>query len=439
MIKRISTIAILTGAGQLLSILALKYISQHGTAEELKSMGEADSLIQFVISLIAAGLQSVAMRNIALSTDWKPEYLETQSARLSFGILVAVASSLALIKGNYGLFLIAPLLALSGDYALYGLGHPVAGAAVAFLRVALPYSLVIVAARYWPGALVEVYVGAVVVIYIITNLFISWYLRTPYFVRPRFRKLLLYLNSLPLGIVNLAIYFLGLGLLLIIPYFYHSNHVIAVAFVGLKVYVIYKGVLRIVHQAFLKDMIKDSVQLQVDQLSILLGISFAGSALIFPASFTNLLFGSKYSGDTLFFQLMALAALIYSLFLSMATSILLQRKDKQYATISGIAVVVTVTTVILLSGIRPNAESLGISLCVGETCWMAGLLWVCATKDIVRKRIVFLLPNMALLLAPLLCRYFFGDSQLYWFCGFGGFIIILLILHLRRFFSLPSI
>jgi hypothetical protein len=438
MIKRISTIAILTGAGQLLAIFALKYISQHGTAEELKSMGEADSLIQFIISLIAAGLQSVAMRNIALATDWHQEYRDTQSARLSFGILLAAAGVFGLVKGNYLIFLIAPLLALSGDYALYGLGHPVAGATVALLRVALPYSLVIVAARYWPGELVAVYVGAVVVVYALTNLFISRYLRTPWFILPRCRKLVLYLNSLALGIVNLSIYFLGLGLLLVVPYFYHDNHVIAVAFVGLKVYVIYKGVLRIVHQAFLKDMIKDSVQLQVDQLSILLGLCFAGSAIIFPVSFTNLLFGSKYGGDTLFFQLMAVAAFIYSLFLSMSTNVLLQRKDKKYAAISAAAVLVTMLSVAVLAEIRPRADSLGISLCLGETFWMAGLLWISASAAIVRKRVAFLLPNLAMLVVPVLCRYFFGDSPLYWFCGFGGFAIILLILHLKKFLLLAS-
>lgn len=437
MIRRISTIAVLTGAGQLLSIFALKYISQHGTAEELKSMGEADSLIQFMISLIGAGLQSVAMRNIALSADWRQEYLDTQSARVSFGILLALMSVLAAIKGNYVLFLIAPLLALSGDYALYGLGHPVVGASVALLRVALPYSLIVVAAMHWPSALVAVYAGAVAVVYAATNVFISWYLKVPYLILPRFRKLMLYLNSLPLGVVNLSIYFLGLGLLLIVPWFY-DNRVVAVAFVGLKVYVIYKGVLRIVHQAFLKDMIRDSVQLQVDQLSILLGITFAGSAIIFPASFTNLLFGTKYAGDLLFFRLMALAAFIYSLFLSMSTNVLLQRKDKKYAAISAAAVLVTMLAVMALSAIRPKADSLGISLCVGETFWMTGLLWVSANKEIVRKRVLFLLPNLALLVVPVSCRLFLGDSQLYWFCGFGGFAIILLILHLKKFLLLAS-
>src|ERR1700749_4299500 len=122
MIKRISTISILTGAGQLLAIFALKYISQHGLSEQLKAMGEADSLIQFIISLIGAGLQSVAMRNIALSEHWQQEYQDTQSARTCFGILLTGLGLLAFIKENYLLFILAPLFAWSGDYVLYALG-----------------------------------------------------------------------------------------------------------------------------------------------------------------------------------------------------------------------------------------------------------------------------------------------------------------------------
>src|SRR5580658_8476082 len=114
MIKRISIIAALTGAGQLLSIFALKYISQHGLTEQLKAMGEADSLIQFIISLIAAGLQSVAMRNITLSEHWQQEYRDTQSARACFGILLTGLCVLAFINKNYLLFLLAPLFAWSG-------------------------------------------------------------------------------------------------------------------------------------------------------------------------------------------------------------------------------------------------------------------------------------------------------------------------------------
>jgi hypothetical protein len=45
---------------------------------------------------------------------------------------------------------------------------------------------------------------------------------------------------------------------------------------------------------------------------------------------------------------------------------------------------------------------------------------------------------MAFLLIPFGLRSIFGDSQLYWFCGVGGFAIILLILHLKKFLLLAS-
>lgn len=421
----------------MLSIFALKYISQHGLTEQLKAMGEADSLIQFIISLIAAGLQSVAMRNITLSEHWQQEYRDTQSARACFGILLMGLCVLAFINKNYLLFLLAPLFAWSGDYALYALGFPVVGAIVALIRVAVPYSLMVLAARYRPDWLVGIYVGALTMVYLATNLFISYFLKTSYFILPRFKKLLLYLSSLFLGIVNISIYFLGLGVLLIVPYFY-DNQVVVIAFVGLKVYVIYKGVLRIVHQAFLKDMIKDAVQLQVDQLSILLGMSFAGSALIFPTSFTSFLFGSKYVGETGFFQLLAVSALIYSLFLSQATNILLQNRDKKYAVVSAGAALTTLALVAVLSRIWPTAESLAISLCIGESIWMLGILRVSASREGIWKRIVFIFTNLVFLIIPLCLRLLFGDSQIWWFCGFGAFTVLLLLLHLRKFLMLAS-
>lgn len=437
MIKRISIIALLTGTGQLVAIFALKYVSQHGPAEQLKGMGEADSLIQLIINLIGAGLQAVAMRNIALSEHWQQEYKDTQAARLSFSLLLTGLGLLAFIKGNYLLFMISPLLAWSGDYALYALGYPVMGAFISLIRVAIPYSLIVLATWYRSDMLVVVYVVSLAVVYLFTNLFISYYIGAPYFILPRFKKLFLYLNSLYLGIVTIAVYFIGLGLLLVVPYFY-SGQVVAVAFVGLKVYVIYKGVLRIVHQAFLKDMVKEGAQLQVDQLSILLGITFAGSAFIFPYSFTTFLFGSKYIGQIGFFQLLALAALIYSFFLSMATNVMLQKKDKKYAAISAVAALTTLTLVILLSRVWPKAESLAISLCLGESIWMIGLLRVSASREGIWKRVVFIFTNMAFLVIPVGLRLLFGDSQLYWFCGFGAFAVILLFLHLKKFLMLAS-
>src|SRR5690242_5118687 len=131
MLKRIFTIALLTGIGQLFIIFALKYISQNSTSEQVKAIGQIDTLILFTTNLVALGLQPAAMRNLALAKDWEQEYFNTQSARLTLGILIGLLSLLAFVNRYYLTFLIAPLLALSGDYALYGRGFPVKGAVIA--------------------------------------------------------------------------------------------------------------------------------------------------------------------------------------------------------------------------------------------------------------------------------------------------------------------
>src|SRR4026208_1846049 len=106
MLKRIFTIALITGTGQLFVVFALKYISQNSSPEQVKAIGQIDSLILFIMNLIALGLQPAAMRNLALTDDWKQEYLTTQSARLTLSIFIALFAFLAFTDQYYLAFLI---------------------------------------------------------------------------------------------------------------------------------------------------------------------------------------------------------------------------------------------------------------------------------------------------------------------------------------------
>src|SRR5690349_15966713 len=133
MIKRVALIAILTGIGQLVSIFSIKFTYQRISTEQSTSFAQIDSLLFLLLNLVGLGLQSAAMRNIAVLKDWKTEYEQTQSARLLFSILLLLAAAAAIFKAEYIMFIVAPLLALSGDYALYAIGKPVMGAVVACL------------------------------------------------------------------------------------------------------------------------------------------------------------------------------------------------------------------------------------------------------------------------------------------------------------------
>ncbi len=197
MLKRIAGIAVLTGIGQLISVFSIKYTSQFVSPSKLSSIAHIDALVSFLLSMIALGLQLSAMRNIALKKEWKEEYSATQTARLTLGLIVFIFGSLSFVKWEYSLFFLAPLFALSGDYALYAIGKPVTGAAIACLRLAIPYSSMLLAAYFQPNIVNYVFIGSWAFGYLLTNAIIAHVLNVKIFYLPKWRSLELYLRSLP--------------------------------------------------------------------------------------------------------------------------------------------------------------------------------------------------------------------------------------------------
>jgi O-antigen/teichoic acid export membrane protein len=432
MLRRIFVIGVLTGTGQLYSIFVLKFLSQHSSSKGLNQIAQLDSLLIFVMNVLAFGLQSAAIRDLALSPNWKKEYSSTQSARMAMGVMLMFGAVLAIVRQDYFIFLLAPILAWSGDYALYARGAPVVGAFISFLRQAIPFTFVLIAGFLSPGYLGLTYGVSILVIYVLTNLLINSYLKVGVVYKPRFKSLRLYIQSLELGVVAISLYFLGLGLILIAPYFYPAT-VVSTAFVGLKFYILFKGVLRMIHQAFVKEMTDERMCLKVDQLSIVVAFLLVGSALIFPASFISLFFGSKYVKEKDFFILLSLSAMIYSFFLSMATRSMLQKKDKKYSQITLIAALVTIFALILLSYFLRTATSIGISLIAGELTWMIGLVNIAASTREVKQRTLFAVMNFLPLVIPFSVWYFFGDTLVSYISGITLFGAILLLLHHEKF------
>ncbi|MBC7903972.1 MAG: hypothetical protein H7Y27_11140, partial [Gemmatimonadaceae bacterium] len=328
MLKRLFIISFFTGLGQAFSVWVLKTVARESSLEQTTGLAQADANLQLLLNIIALGLQSAAIRSIAVTENWQPIYRQTQSARLTLGLILLPLVFIDLGNPASLVFLIVPLLSLSGDYALYATGRPIAGSIVAFLRGVIPYSIIILAVYFEPGAVVWAFIAGLFLSYLLTDMYISKLLGVPFFVRPDLRSLYLYLRSLLLGVVGISLYFIGLGLLLIIPYFYKEE--VTVAFVALKFYLIFKGVLRIIHQAFVKEMLNDITCLRVDELSMIGSVAFLGSVVIFPDSFISFFFGSQFLADREFFYLLAISAVVYSFVLSMTTRFLLEKIDKSY-------------------------------------------------------------------------------------------------------------
>jgi len=432
MLKRIFVIGLFTGAGQLFSILVLKFVSQHGSLLKLNEIGQLDSLVFFIMNIVAFGLQSATIRNIALSHNWKEDYHNTQSARLTLGLILMVVSLLALINKYYLVFLIAPVFALSGEYALYARGAAIFGAVVSFLRLTVSFSAVMLAVYFFPAYTGVAYAVALLSIYLITNYMICYFLKVPFFATPKLNSLKLYFQSFQLGLVTICLYFIGLGLIIVIPYFY-TNEIVAVTFIGLKFYVLYKGILRIIHQAFVKEMTDEVMCLRVDQLSIMIGFVLLGSVVLFPGSFITFFFGRQYLPETNYFLSLAIGAMIYSFFLSLSTRSLLQKKDRVYSIVTVIAFFVTLVSSVVLAFFWQTPLAIGVSICAGELTWMVGLYYISSNVQELKNRFVFALEIALLLAVPFGIRYFFGDVFLYYAIAFSVFSAILLILHHKKF------
>jgi O-antigen/teichoic acid export membrane protein len=432
MLKRLVIIGILTGIGQLFSLLTIKWIAQKSTVEEISQLGQVDSLYQLLLNIIALGLQSAAMRDIATTAHWEQDFKRVQSARFTMGLLLLPIGFFAFYNQAYGVFLLAPLMALSADYALYSLGFPVKGAFVSFCRTLIPYGLVLIAAFAFGGQITIYFLLGMMVAYIVTNLFINRSIRTEAFSPPAWSNFSLYVRTIPLGLVNLSFYVLGLGMLLIIPPFYGKTEIV-VAIIGLKIHTIVKSVLRIVHQAFLKDMTRDEACLQVDQLCSLVGLLFASAVMIFPASFITIFAGRENIDATPFFRLLSIAVFVYTLFSSLTTRSLLSKRDVQYSIVAGIAAALALLLPISFSTWSKDIVWIGWTLLICESLFALLMVIFFSGGIYIGARLMFYLKNLLFVAIPAGIYLLLGDSIIGLVTATGLMAAAMGAIYYRRF------
>lgn len=418
MIQRIAILFAITGAGHGFSIIALKFMARRSEVDQMAGIASVESLIQLMVGLIGFGMQADAIRAISLNANWEEKLQQAQTARITLSIILMALSFLAFSDNLYLCFLISPLLASSADYALYARGFSITGAGVAFARVVIPLLITIVSVMYWPHYVLVTYAAATIVTYMMTNVFISLFLKIPVLHIPSFNSLKLYVKTIPLGVITLCLYFFGLGILLLAQLFF-SEEELVVSFLALKFYLVYKGAIRVVHQAFVNRMIEEKVCLSIDQISILLGLAILGSILIFPETFITLFFGGQFTGDRLFFTLLGASALVFSIFYSTATRVVLEKKDVAFMKIAMASVVLSVIVLIIAIQFSRQVEVIAFSLLAGETFFCCALALSFFNGQAVWNRISYLLACSLALVLPLACRIIFGESLSTYFISFA--------------------
>jgi hypothetical protein len=268
--------------------------------------------------------------------------------------------------------------------------------------------------------------------FLITNILLANYLKVPVYASPRWKNLKLYINTLALGLVSLGLYFIGMGVILVAPYFY-SNTVVAAAFVGLKFYVIFKGVLRIIQQTFLKEMVRDDIGFKVDQLSSLLGLTFAAFIICFPNTFISLFFGNKYIPDKAYFILLGISALVYSLFSSFTTRAMLEKKDNHYAISTLSAAVFTLFVCVVLSFIWQDSYTIGISILAGELFFSTAMLILMNRKIYLLERMRFFFKSLLFAIIPVGATLLFSDKFIPFLVSLSIYGVFIFVFSYKKF------
>ena len=431
MLKRLTLVALFTGSAQLTTLLALKYLAGSMDAGQLKALGEIDSLVNLIINLIGLGLLMSSVRNIAISPDWGQEIGKAQTARLTLALFMAPLAAWGLYNHNYYIFLFAPVFALQADYALYGRAYPVLASILSFIRVLIPYIGILLAIRWnlqWGVTAFSVFT---ILIYLVCGIFIARFFKQPYSYRPSLKSLHAYWQSLSLGIVSLSYYFIGLGLITIAVYFY-NDATIAMAYIGCKVYMIFKGVLRMINQSFIKEMTDHHVKLKVDQLASLAGFLFFAGVFFFPDSFIRLLLNKTLNFDKSMLLILAMAGLVSSLFTSYTSQAILEKKDRSYAVIAVIATLSSIGCCIIFSFFSQTVAGIFWGILAGELISVAGLLKIAGYENALQQRALTFGKYTLLLAIPFLIRIWLGDSYAGFFAGLGCMSgIFLLSFHKR--------
>ena len=433
MIKRLLIIGAFTGAAHLTTLIVLKILTGAVTVSEIKTIGELDSIFNLIINILAAGLLISTIREIAIAdNNWKQVYIESQQARLSLGILLLCLCIFGVYIQSYFLLIAAPVFALNGDYALYGRRKAILASFLTFLRVFIPSVILLFFSQYWSHLIIPAFAFTTLGMYFITGIIASKILEVPYFIKPTLYSLKFYLKTIYGGLISFGYYFLGLGVI-VAGSFLFDEKIIAVSYVAAKVYIIYKGVLRILNQAFFTDLKDTSMCDKVDYLAALAGIILLIATTIFPNGFQQFFISEKLSPNPYWGILIGITGFIISPFTSFTSKAMLEKKDKAYAFITVLALCISLTACVLFYFLKTDEAGLLISIGIGELICVIGLLRISGNIDFIKKRVYFILKNSPIALIPFIIRYFGGDTRIAMTVSLIVFGVLALLLNRNAF------
>jgi O-antigen/teichoic acid export membrane protein len=388
-------------------------------------------------TIISFGIQLSVNRNVAKTKGWRSNYQLAQSARVTLGLILLVFGIISLLykwEISKLILLFAPLVALNGDYTLYGKGLPIVAARLSLIRVSLP-NLAIIISSYWLGELsIYFYIIFAALGLLNSGFWASRINHTNYFYPPTKSFGKFYIKYAKVGIFQLSYALMVTGILAFAKNFY-TIAAIGLVYGVLKYFEVFKGVIRIIVQAFFRELKHEGTNLKIDKAAILLGAGAMIPTIIFPHTSLTLLYGQTYIDNELILPIFGLAMLISSLKASADMNLLMLKKDNINLYTYLIAIFITYSTVILVSQTNWQLYGIGLGIILGEIVLLIGLGYNLGKFDFFKERFAFLFKLSPVLIVSYLLKLYVGGSLLILALSIGLYAVWSFVFYRKLLFD----
>ncbi|MFC4722877.1 hypothetical protein ACFO5O_11130 [Geojedonia litorea] len=400
MLKKLLIIALIVATGHFLSVFSISFIVKRGVdAVFLENVTNIESTLALIIAIIAFGLQQITTRDIVVSQNWKLILEKTQAARFTLGILLALFGILAFLVTEtnfYLIFLVSPIIAYVSDYALYARGLAIEGSFISLIRVTLPSLALIlmgIVECYSIGTYyIIIFITFAVVVYV-SNKILNFKIKLN--ADRHFYKL--YAKNVNIGLTDITITVLQLGILSIATPFY-KDQIVTDTFLVLKIYVLLKGVQRLIFQAFYKDLVSLDKSLLIDKLIFISGFVFFVICTLYPSELIELIYSKEYFRIEILFKIIGVAALVSSVLIASSARTLLLKREKEYTFSYILSLIITIISVLLFSFNYYGDSGIALSILAGELTLFFCFSFFLKTEFQFKKRFMFYLPFLFMFL-----------------------------------------
>jgi len=371
LLKKLYKIAAFTGVAHISALFSISVAARYVDSATLGTIGVIDSALLLATAIISFGLQVSTTRNIAIHKEWEDFYSKAQSARFTLSILLFLIGLIMYFFTKaqlYWVFVFSPIVALNGDYALYGHGLAIKASSISLVRVVIPSITLMLLSVYHSSNLILYYFLALFIGIAYAGISCAKTLNVKYVYSFNKGAFKLYLNNLKIGVATVSLTMMTSGLLYIANSFY-SLSTIGHLYPTFRVYLILKGIRRIFIQAFFKDIANADLALRLDKLGIICGFSLLTSVSIYPGAVSNVLYGSfTRETGTILIILSASSFLSFSM-TSAENQLLLKNKDSIYMKLFLYSALISILTCIVFSKTLPEEIGIPVSILIGEICF----------------------------------------------------------------------